>query len=251
MRRDERFTVDGHVQVEIELTAGSVTIRTSESGTVQVSADTNGSAELDISQMGDTIAVRQGRRSRSARVVLDVPVGTDVSVKGASVGVSARGALGSLRTKTASGDVDAEDVVRLDLSMSSGDARIGVVRDEASITTASGDAVVRSVGGRLQATLASGDLRAESVAGDIEAGTAAGDVVIGRCDGSVVAIRTVSGDIHIGLPGGIRVDPEISTMSGKVRLPDAAPVADPSVERRPVRLRLRTVSGDIRVDRAR
>lgn len=249
MRRDERFTVQGHAQVDLELTAGNITVRAAESGSVLVSVDASGSADLEISQMGDTIAVRQGRRSRNARIVVDVPVGTDVSVKGVSVQVSARGALGSLRSKTASGDVDVDDVVRLDVAMSSGDARVGTVRDEAAFTTTSGDIVVRSVGGRLAASLTSGDIRVDRVDGDVDAGTASGNVTISRCDGSVVAIRTVSGDIRLGLPSGIRVDPQISTMSGRVHLPDGAP-RDPAAARRSVALRLRSVSGDIRVERA-
>lgn len=248
MRRDERFTVDGHARIDFELTAGSITVRAAESGSVLVSIDAGSANDLEVSQMGDAVSIRQGRRSRNARVVVDVPVGTDVSVKGVSVQVSARGALGRFRSKTASGDVDVDDVVRLDLAMSSGDARVGIVRDEATFMTTSGDILVRSVGGRLTASLTSGDIRIDSVSGDVDAGTASGDITVSRCDGSVIGIRTVSGDIRVGLPTGIRVDPEIATMSGRVHLPVASP-SDPSAERRPVALRLRSVTGDIRVTR--
>ena len=253
MRRDERFTVEGHARVDLELTAGSITVRAAEAGSITVSIEAGSANDLEVSQMGDAISVRQGRRSRNARVVVDVPVGTDVSVKGVSVQVSARGALGWLRSKTASGDVDVDDVVRLDLAMSSGDARIGIVRDEATFTTTSGDIVVRSVGGRLTASLTSGDIRVDHASGDVDAGTASGDITVSRCDGSAIGIRTVSGDIRVGLPTGIRVDPDIATMSGRVHLPEPAR-ADPSgglsAVRRPVALRLRSVSGDIRVTRA-
>ena len=251
MRRDERYTVGGHAEIEIELAAGSITMRAAESGTVSVQVESSGSSELDLTQIGDTIAIRQGRRGRSARVAIEAPVGTDLWVRGASIDVSAHGALGVLRSKTTSGDLQADDVVRLDVTMSSGDARIGTVRDEAQVATASGDVLIRSVGGRLNVTLASGDLRVEKVGGDVEAGTASGDVSISRFDGSAIAVRTVSGDVRIGLPSGIRVDPQISTMSGSVRLPDGpSPVSATSGERRQVRLRVRTVSGDIRVERA-
>jgi len=74
-------------------------------------------------------------------------------------------------------------------------------------------------------------------------------VTIRRYTGASVAIRTVSGDVRVGLPSGIRVDPEISTMSGKVSLPPPAD-ATTSGERRTVKVRLRTVSGDIRIERA-
>jgi DUF4097 and DUF4098 domain-containing protein YvlB len=152
-------------------------------------------------------------------------------VRGASLDVGARGPLGSLRVRTASGDVEAEDVVRLEASTASGDLRVALVR-----TVLSG-------------SVASGDLRIERVGGDVDFGSASGDVSIGRCDGSSIAIRSLSGDVRIGLPSGIRVDPEISTLSGRVVLPKPSGPDGAAGERRPVRLRLKTVSGDIRVER--
>jgi hypothetical protein len=76
-----------------------------------------------------------------------------------------------------------------------------------------------------------------------------GDVVIGRCDGDDITIRSVSGDLRLALPGGIRVEPDIATVSGKAVLPSTPAAATEGVRRR-VRLRLRTVSGDIRLERA-
>jgi DUF4097 and DUF4098 domain-containing protein YvlB len=121
---------------------------------------------------------------------------------------------------------------------------------DAGFNSASGDVIVTTVNGRLTAQLASGDLTADAVGSALDVGTASGDVRIGRCDGSEISVKTVSGDIKLGLPGGIRVEPNISTMSGKVTLPQAASQpADNSVERRSVRVRLRTVSGDVRIER--
>ena len=232
MRRDESFAVAGHVNIDIDVSAGAVLVRTAASGAVAVSVDTGNASDFTIALMGDTVVARSGRRSRSARVVVDCPAGTDVSVRGASIDVTARGPLGSLRVRTASGDVEAEDLVRLEATSASGDMRVGLVR---TVVTGS---------------VASGDLRIERVGGDIEFGSVSGDVSVGRCDGSSIEIRSLSGDVRIGLPSGIRVDPEISTLSGRVVLPTAArPTTTTAGERRSVRVRLRTVSGDIRVER--
>ena len=254
MRRDESFEVDQHVVIDIDLPAGNILVRAGASGVVSVAIDASTPESMEVAQIGDNITIRAGRRSRSARIAVDAPVGTDVTIKGASVDVAARGALGALRLRTASGDVSADDLVRADITLASGDARLDMVRHDAAITTTSGDITVGSVGGRLSVSLASGDLRAETVTGDVEVETASGDVTIQRCNGSAVAVRSVSGDVRLGLPSGIRVEPEISTMSGKVNLPDPAG-PDRSghaagTVRRPVRVRLRTVSGDIRIERA-
>jgi hypothetical protein len=241
--------VGQHVVVDIELPAGSVALTAAQSGTVSVSVDGSAVDALDITQIGDSITIRARRRGRSARLALDVPVGTDVNVKGASLDVVARGALGVLRVRSASGDVRADDVVRADVTLASGDTRFEVVRDAADFRATSGDIALGRVGGRLSASLASGDLRIAELAGDGDIETASGDVAIDRYTGGSVAVRTVSGDVRVGLPTGIRVEPAISTLSGKVDLPTSAGVTDGG-ERRPVKVRLRTVSGDIRVERA-
>ena len=215
----ESYTVGQHVVVEIDLRAGSVLVTAASSGTVWVSVDGSTPDTLDITQLGDTIAIRATRRSRSVRIAVDVPVGTDVTVKGASVDVVARGALGALRVRSASGDVRADDVVRADVTVASGDTRLEVVRDGADFRATSGDISGGRVGGRLAASLSSGDIHVDELAGDGDVETASGDVTIQRYGGGSVAVRTVSGDVRLGLPAGIRVDPEISTLSGKVSLP--------------------------------
>jgi DUF4097 and DUF4098 domain-containing protein YvlB len=247
--RDQSFAVAQHVVLDIELPGGSVLLTGARSGTVSVSVDGSTPDTLDISQVGDHIAIRATRRSRSARLAVEVPVGTDVTVKGASVDVVARGALGALRVRSASCDVRADDVVRADVTLASGDTRLEIVRDSADFRSTSGDITLGSVGGRLAASLTSGDIHIDELGGDADVECASGDVTIRRSTGASVTIRTVSGDVRLGLPTGVRVEPQISTMSGKVSLPSPA-AASESNERRPVKVRLRTVSGDIRIERA-
>lgn len=249
MRRHEQFAVEQHAVVDIELPAGSILVRSGPSGAVTVSVDSSNADHLEIGSIGDTVSIRATRRGRSAKLAIDAPIGTDVNVKGASVDVQARGALGALRVRSASGDVIGDDVVRADVSVASGDIRVDLIRSDATFKATSGDVRVNAIGGRLGATLASGDLQIDEVSGDADVETASGDVTIRRCLGGAVTVRTVSGDVRVGLPSGIRVEPEIKTMSGKVTLPDPAQRKSDG-ERRPVRLRLRSVSGDIRVERA-
>jgi len=248
VRREETFPVSGQAVIDVELAAGSLLVRAGTTGSVAVSVEASDADRFDIGQLGDTIALRTPRRGRSARVVVDAPVGSHVTVKAASLDVSARGALGTLRIRSASGDLEADDLVRADVTLASGDCRVGLIRDDATFSTTSGDVAVRSVGGRLSVTAVSGDVSVDHVQGDVEAQSTSGDVTVRRCDGSAVSVRTVSGSIRLGLPSGIRVEPELATLSGRVTLPDpAAPASD--APRRTVRVRLRSVSGDLAIER--
>ena len=253
MRRDERFTVDGRARLDIDVPAGAIHVQVGDPGTVDVSIDSSDPAQFEVTSIGSSVSVvqpsRWSSRSRATRVVVRVPAGSDVDVRTASGEIELRGTLGNVRARSASGDVDAEHVGRIDAQTASGDARVVAASRDASFNTASGDVSVGRVDGRLSASLASGDLRADRVGGSVGVGTASGDVSIGRCDGDEIVVKTVSGDIHVGLPSGIRVEPQITTLSGRTTLPHPAPVAA-SAPRRTVRVRLRSVSGDIRIDRA-
>ena len=267
MRRDERFVVGDRAHLDVSVAAGQLEVIAGSANEIRVAVDGSNADELEISQIGDTVSIRESprwlSRNRSIRLLVEVPPRTPLTVKSSSMDVVARGQFGELRCRTASGDVHLDDVDRLEVSTASGDVRVRVVNGDAEFNSASGDVTATTVTGRLTAQLASGDLVADIVGEGLSIGTSSGDVRIGRCDGSDINIKTVSGDIVVGLPTGIRVDPDIATMSGKVSLPSAAskPSKQPSeqsteqpngqpTERRSVRLRLRAVSGDVRVLRA-
>ena len=139
-------------------------------------------------------------------------------------------------------------VARLDIDTASGDATATAVAAVTSCSTASGDVELGRVGGRLTVSTASGDVRVTEADDDVEIGSASGDVRVDRCGGSNVAVKTISGDVVVGLPSGIRVEPDITTLSGRTHFPE--PVTASGTElRRVVRLGLKTVSGDITIRR--
>lgn len=78
-----------------------------------------------------------------------------------------------------------------------------------------------------------------------------GDVDLGDVGGRV-EITTTSGDVRIGLPTGIRVCPELTTFTGTTRLPEPRRDTGEDGERprRLVRLTVKSVSGDIDIQRA-
>lgn len=251
--RHETFAVGGPTRLDIRIASGEVTVRAGASDHVRVTIEATDADEFEVNRVGDTISIshesRWRLRSRSARVAIETPVGTDVEVATATAEVRLTGPMGFARVKTASGDVWVEQADRLEIGTASGSCRIGEIGHDSRVNAVSGDLAGRTVGGRLTATTASGDIRVDHVGGDVEAATTSGDIRIERCDGSDIVARSVSGDVIVGLPTGIRVDADLSTLSGRTVLPEPATGAA-TEPRRPVRLRLRSVSGDLRVNRA-
>lgn len=252
MNRHEEFSVGDRPSVAIDVRTGSVEVRSAAAGRIAVALDGPDVDRWDVTQLGDSISItpatRSGWRSRATRVLVDVPAGADVEVRSATADVALSGEFGATRIKTASGDVRVGSATRLDINTASGDAAATSVGAVTSCTTASGDVDLGRIGGRLSVSTASGDVRVAEAADDVEIGSASGDVRVGWCGGSDISLKSISGDLVIGLPPGIRVEPDLSTLSGRTHLPEAAPRGGPE-PRRVVRVGLKTVSGDITIRR--
>lgn len=252
MSRNERWEVGERPSLDIRVPVGTVEVYTGDAGAIQLTIDANDVDEFEIFKSGDRISVRHpskwGRRSRNTRLVAHVPAGTDVELSSTSGDVRLSGRLGVVRVHTASGTIDVGDAGRLDATTASGDVSCGHVSGDAHLSSISGTCTLHRVGGRFDATLTSGDMRLDVCDGDMTIVSTSGDVLVGRCGGNDIAVRSISGDVRVGLPSGIRVEADISTLSGRALLPDPASSTD-HAERRPVRLQLKTVSGDIRVER--
>lgn len=252
--RQEHWSVGERPSLDLRVPSGSVEVRNGAAGQVDLSLDSSSADEFEVSAVGDMIVVhhpsRWTMRGRSCRLVLTVPAGSDVAVDAASAEVRLTGTFGAVRVRTASGDITLGDVLRLDASTASGDISVGSVVGDARVTAISGDCAAQTVGGRLEATLTSGDLRVERCNGDVEVASTSGSARINHCGGSEIALRSMSGDLRVGLPTGIRVAADLSTISGTARLPEPAGAGSTPDQRREVRLRLKTVSGDLRVERS-
>lgn len=257
MIRQEQWPVGEHPTLEVNVPVGVVEVHVGDAGIIQLTLDSSSAAEFEISKIGDRVAVRHPSRwsirGRSCRVSVTVPAGTDVSVDVASADVRLSGRLGNVRIRTASGGIQTDGAARLEITTASGDVTGGAVEGDVSISTVSGDCTLGTVGGSVDATLTSGELRIDRCVGDLNVRSTSGSTRIGHCDGSDISVRSISGDVRMGLPTGIRVEADISTVSGKASMPEPAPATTPGTtagERRPVRVKLKTVSGDIRIIRS-
>lgn len=251
MIRSERFEVDPGVRVEVDLASVELEVRVGAPGVVAVDLDVRDPDSVEIERVGSSVIVR-GRRGRAGRrhggrVSVEVPEGSDLEARSAAGSIRTRGPLGSIEIHTASADVRVEHARRLRVATATGEVDATRVQGPATCTTVSGRAELGSVDGPLEVTTTSGSVLIGTAAADTAVRTVSGDVDVDRCDGAQVALRSVSGDLAIGLPSGTRVDAELITLSGRTSLPEPGPPDDGP--RRPVRLVMRSVSGDLTLHR--
>ena len=251
MIRHEHWQVGERPSLDIGVPVGTIEVRVGDGGIVQLSLESAAAADFEIVANGDRISVRHpsrwSMRGRSCRLQVTVPAGTDVTVDAASAEVRLSGRLGVVRVRTASGDIDVECAARLEAATASGDVMVGDIEGDAAVGSISGGCTMKTVAGRLEANITSGTLRVDRCLGDLTVGTTSGSTRVGHCAGSDIVITSISGDVRLGLPTGIRVDADLATISGRAHLPDPSPSGG---ERRPVRLKVKTVSGDIRIERS-
>jgi DUF4097 and DUF4098 domain-containing protein YvlB len=244
------FEVGPAPDIDVSVDSGRLLVVTGEAGRIVVDIDGR-SDDWEIGQVGSAVTVRPARRwrTRSTRVHLVVPAGCRVVVRTATADVRLDGRFAATSVTTASGDIDVGPATGLQVSTASGELQADDVTGDVELSTISGDARLGAVSGRVGITTTSGTIRLGGVAGDLTANSVSGDIRIARFDGDDLAVKTVSGDLEVGLPSGIRVSPEISTFSGSTRLPERRSEVDADTPRRRVRVAFKSVSGDITIRR--
>ena len=272
---DRTFETPTPPGLRVEIGSGLVVVIAGETnGRTLVTVTGKGAEETTVEQQGNTIAVI-GPRNRSGfsisfgssgqlHVRISAPVGSALSTKLGSADLVATGALGTCSLTSGSGSLTAEDIGTLEATTGSGDlvvnsvsgdastrsgsgdVRLGHITGDVSALTGSGDTLLGTVEGRVSAKSGSGDVRIEVSRQGAGVTTASGDVAVALLGGGGVEARTASGDILVGVAAGLPAWTDIHTLSGDVssglQSLGAPAEGDPFVE-----LRLRTVSGDIRV----
>jgi hypothetical protein len=285
--RSETFSTPGPVRLDLELPAGAIEIETAETDETHVQLEALSSneqvqemvasARIELSQRGDTYVVTVAVRTRHGvwisfsrgpdirlgtpemRLRISCPKGASLDVNTKSADIQARGDYGIVDFKTASGDLYVDRTADAYAKTASGDVHLDTVDGSLDVKTVSGDVMVSSVALDANVQAVSGDVHIRSNNGSISTNTVSGDqqydaVVQGR-----VELRAVSGDITVGIRRGSRVFIDANTVSGSTSsefelsdsppaspMPDAPPAADAPL----VEVFAKTVSGDVRMERA-
>lgn len=248
--RTETLEVGANPHISISLPAGDIRFKGGDDGSVvvQLSGSREALEAIHIDAGHDTVVVSTpGRRRRWARggsvdAVVTLPPMSDVTVGlGAGdvlVGLPVR----SLEVHAGAGDVRAEDVSgTTEVKLGSGDIRLGVLGGAAKISSAAGDVRIDAAVD-LTASTAAGDLNVGDVTESGRIKSATGDVRVGSFSGSDLEIKTMSGDVSVGLIPGMVLNAGIKTMSGELRNRIEPSSADKT---RSASLTITSVSGDV------
>lgn len=267
------FSTPEPIDLYVELGAGDVTVHADDVAETVVDVHGKNADDVVVEQRGDQVVVLGPRRNvgffgngDQIRIHVSLPHGSNLATKLGSADLVVRGRLGETALKSGSGDMALEQVTGdLVVETGSGDLVVGTVtggariksgsgdvRAEsfeaaATISTGSGDVEIGTAGGGVQVKSGSGELRVRDARDGVGLTTASGDLVVDRLHRGELRASNVSGDIRVGVPGGIPVWTDVTTVSGRVRS-SLVGAGQPEEGQDYIELRAKTVSGDIDLD---
>jgi hypothetical protein len=279
--RSETFYTPGDVRLNLELPAGKIEIETAETEDTHVELEAVSSND-QVREMVETARIEEVRRGDGNEVIVEVrtrhgvwisfsrgpdlrigspemllrvrcPKGAQLDVRTKSADIEARGEYGRADVKTASGDVSVEHSAGADVKTASGDVHVEQVDGTLDVKSASGDVAVGTVVQPATVQLVSGDLWVREAKDSLSVNTVSGDQRIEAVGQGRVDLKAISGDINVGIRRGTRLYVDANTVSGstssEVELGDS-PADDSPAEGPLVELFAKTVSGDVRIERA-
>jgi len=256
------FTTPGPLSLDVRIPVGAIEVRATDTTETHVELTGERDAEEITVELtprplgGHRLLVAHRPRKtfgwfgglEDLRCRIDVPVGTEIEGESGSADLTVIGDIGALDFRSGSGDLSFGDVAgNVSVKLASGDVEGGAVGGDLTAHSASGDVRVESVGGATIVRTASGDTELGRVGGSVQVTTASGDVEIERAETGRLNLRTVSGDVTVGVAPGTRVWLDLGSTSGDaISELDGADGEGASLE-----VHAASVSGDILVRRAR
>jgi DUF4097 and DUF4098 domain-containing protein YvlB len=243
----KQFDVGDVVRVDVATTSGDITVVPGEPGRVEV--ELSGSPDGYVVELvGDTVTVQpeKGRRRRfsSTDVVIRAPAGATVVAHCTSGDINVTVPVDDLDLSVASGDIRVREVLgNVKVKSASGDISIDSVEGQTAVTTASGSVKLGRAGSDTVVTTASGDALIDLLEGTAKFQTASGDLHVRRLTGDGLSVKSLSGDVKVGIPPRRRIDFDVQSLSGDLR--NELPPGDGSPPEKLVNLRVKSVSGNV------
>jgi DUF4097 and DUF4098 domain-containing protein YvlB len=165
-----------------------------------------------------------GADSRMGDSDLDVkvPKGAEIKIEVVSADVSVSGVAGrSLNVESVSGKLHLDSGAKeVEIGSVSGNIDLTSVATHAHLETVSGNIRARGLSGQAKFETVSGDIDAENGAyREVNAGTVSGDISLrGKPENDArTDVETMSGDVHLYLPGDASTRLRASSFSGTIR----------------------------------
>ena len=259
--RVETFHTPAPVRLDVRVPVGRVDIETVDGEETRVEIESEPEAEdaavIELRGNEVIVAIEEERflvfftKVPDAIVRITCPHGAELAGRVVSADFRADGRLGSVEVKSVSGDVqlgqvDGEATVK----SVSGDGRLGPVAGRATVQTVSGDFSLDRVDRPVEFKSVSGDVRIDEARSDASGQSVSGDIRLGAVTQGSVTLRSVSGDMHVGVRAGSRLWVDAKSTSGDTSSELNVGDAPPEGEGPMIELRATAMSGDIRVVRA-
>ncbi len=264
------FDTPNPADLYVELGSGTLDVRCDAVAQTRVDVDGKDTDDVVVEQRGNQIVVLARQRkagffgtSNNLRVQVTMPSASRLATKLGSADLTVSGRLGEAMLKTGSGDVRLDQVDgEAMLETGSGDLEIETVGGElriksgsggieienlggaANISTGSGDVTIGTAMKPVQVRSGSGDMRVREAREDVVLSTASGDLYVDEVHRGQLTAKNVSGDIKVGVPAGIPVWTDISSVTGSVRS-TLQGAGQPEEGQDFIELRAKTVSGDV------
>ena len=282
---EKTFETPGGVRLSVEIHAGLVVVTAGAGDRTVVSLEADNdlveraTVECRPSGSRHVVEVKLPRvygmrllRRNAVTVRVEVPKGAEIEVATASADVEINGPVGHVDFKTASGNASIDDVAAdVTTKTASGNVTIGTVGGDIRASTVSGDLRCSSVAGGTQFSATSGDLELGAAGRRVEVKATSGQVRLGELaagadvknvSGNVrvlalgqgrLHVRSVSGDVAVGVVKGVQLHVDVETASGLVHsdfLLRDGPVGGADRPEARVDLSVRSVSGNVEIGRA-
>ena len=241
---EQTFQTSGRTSLYVEIGSGHVDVRATEEDRVVVRVDGDDAEDVTVEQRGDRVVVIGPQRrtgffssSRGLDVQVSLPHDSDLATKLGSADLVVSGAIGTASLKTGSGyrpgrggQRRGAGRVRLGRHLHrpgrrgpAGQGRLGRRHGPGARRRRQRLHRVRRRRDRPRLRRRPGEDRLRQTSrvrrpeADVALSTASGDLTVDLMGAGELAAKNVSGDIRVGVPSGLPVWTDISTLSGSVR----------------------------------
>lgn len=221
--RVETYDVGDNPAFDIQTNAGDILVKEWDQSRVKIelTGDSNlvDAAVVDVTTDLITIHSREKSRmfGRRVHITVTTPPGGSVRARVGAGTIRVRAEMNDVALESGAGDIRVDEPVKdVTIRVGSGDIMLPEISGDADISSANGDIRIKSVN-NVKISTAAGDVRLNNVERSARVKSASGDITVRRFAGTDLDVKTMSGDVRIGLIPNLEVKASIKTLSGDFR----------------------------------